>query len=636
MFFFLLGLVSILGQGVILREIVNLSYGNEFVYGLGLGFWLVLVGIGSVFGRKIRKIPKKILGFLVIFWFVLLPFLVLGLRFLASKIIVSGQLPSFFQAFLLLVLPLLVFCPFLGFLFVAGVKNFKANLNLAYFWETIGFFVGGIIFSFWLAKISFPFFLEKIYAGFSKVVNTPYQQIIQTETLGQKNVYLSGQLAFSSQQKQDMEQLVGLILPSIRSVDKVLVYGNPNLASVISLHPKVKEIEFLELDPALLDLEKDFLNPRIKAKAGDLKIFLEKSPESFDLIIINLAPPSSLFLNRFYTQEFFKIIQKSLKNKGSFALIFSLPTGYQSQEATRFARSIYQTFTSVFVKNFLFSLENQVILLGGVKEIEPQQQELYFLEKIYPSFSADYFQYQKAKPGREELLEKLKFPKEKLNKDVFPVAFFYQTLFWQTLFSFEIPKILFSLRVWLVLTFLLGVLGVFYGVNRTNWTNGIFQKLLTVCFSSFVLMSLQVILLFLFQTKFGSVYSHLAFLNGLVLLGMAVGVRGIGKVRGTQGILGYILVMLGIILGIKGNWKVWEWWVMALVLGFSGGSIFAFVSKQLTGKRQQLLVYTFDLLGAFGGAVLTSLFLFPVLGIYKVFLILGSLVFLFFPNTRNF
>jgi len=182
----------------------------------------------------------------------------------------------------------------------------------------------------------------------------------------------------------------------------------------------------------------------------------------------------------------------------------------------------------------------------------------------------------------------------------------------------------------------LGVLGFFLKAKKGQ------RRLLVVFLSSFILMSLQIILIFLFQTKFGSVYSQIAFLVGLVLLGMAGGVKGIrgrngirGR-KGRMGVLGYGLVMLGILEGIRGNWGIYFWWLIALVLGFSGGSIFAQISNQLSGKREQSLVYTFDLMGAFLGAILGGLFFFPVLGLYKFFVFLGTLIFLIFPNAGNF
>lgn len=639
-FFFLLGVISLLGQAVILRELVNLTYGNEFFYSLGLGFWLLLVGVGSLVGGRFKKVNLKILWLFLFLGLGLTPLLVIILRIFASHLIVSGQLLSFWKAFLLLTVPLLIFCPTLGWLFIVGQKSFKNSFNLAYFWETVGFFIAGLLFSFLLAGTSFPLpsrvnvtSLRRLYLGLKQVVNSPYQQAIETELSGQTNIYLSGQLAFSSQQEVENEQAAGLIFPLTSLVDKVLVVGNPNLASTLALYPKVKEIEFLELDPAVLSLERGFLNPRIEPIVGDLKVYLVKNPLVFDLLVINLPPPSSLFLNRFYTQEFFKIAKESLTKNGSLVLIFCLPTGYQSQEALRFARSIYQTFTSVFTSDgdeattsapprwiYPFSLEDQVILFGGVGKIEPKQNELNFLEKIYPSFSTDYFYYQLNKPSREELLEKLELPKEELNKDTFPVAFFYQTLFWQTLFNFKIPKLLFGLRFWLPPAFLVIVLVAFSKSKES------FRKLLVVSTSSFILMSLQIILIFLFQTKFGSVYSQIAFLMGLVLLGMAGGVREAREGRKGKGILGYFLVMIGIFCGIKGNLGIWFWWLIALVLGFTGGLVFAWISNWFSRKKEQSLVYSFDLLGAFLGAILTGPVFFPVLGLEKVFLFLAGLM----------
>jgi spermidine synthase len=556
----------------------------------------------------------------------LISLLVIILRIVASFLIIPGQLLSFEKAFLLLIAPLLILCPTLGWLFITGQKSFKSSLNLAYFWETIGFFIAGLLFSFFLAGTSFPLprginatSLGKLYPGLKQVVNSTYQQAIETELSGQTNIYLSGQLAFSSQQEVENEQVAGLVFPLTSLVDKVLVVGNPNLASTLALYPKVRQIEFLELDPTVLSLERNFLNPRIEPMVGDLKVYLVKNPLVFDLLVINLPPPASLFLNRFYTQEFFKIAKASLTTNGSLVLIFYLPTDYQSQEALRFARGIYQTFVSIFDKNYFLSLEDQVVLIGGKEKIEPNEKEADFLEKIYPSFSRGFFDYQITKPGRSLLLEKLQ-PKAEINRDDFPIAFLYRTLFWQTLFNFQLPKLFYALRFWSPLIFLAIVLVVFSRAKES------FRQLLVVSTSSFILMSLQIILIFLFQVKFGSVYSQIAFLIGLVLLGMAGGVRGTRRKGERRGVLGYFLVMIGIFCGLKGNLGIWFWWLIALVLGFTGGFVFARISNWFSRKKEQPLVYSFDLLGAFLGAILTGPVFFPVLGLKNVFLLLAGLV----------
>jgi len=614
MFFFLLGTVSLLGQMVLLREAVNLLAGNEFFYSLSLGFWLLLVAFGCLVAKEFSLRSAKWLYPLLLFCFGLIPLLVVFLRFSAPRLI----LPSFWQAMFLLLVCLIIFCPPLGWLFVSGRRLKKWSLNRAYWAETLGFFGGGLLFSLWLARTSFPLpgkvnqlTLKRLYPRLKLVTNSPYQQIIQTEEGNQKNFYLSGQLAFSSGGRLENELLAGLAFSFISSPQRVLFSGSPYLAATLADYPLVTEINFVEVDPLFLSLEKEFLPDKIKTTEADLAQYLISRQQSFDLVIINPPLPSSLFLNRYYTQEFFSLVKKSLKKKGVLVIIFSAPTAYQGEELLRLGRSIYQTFTTVFPQHFLFTPEDQFVLVGSQAPLEVNPKRLSFLEKFYPSFSQTYFEYQQQKLTRNTILARLKNPPEKINSNFSPVGFFYHTLFWQTLFNFRLPKIMYHFGFWLPLVLLI-LGGVLWQKNRPFK-----DEFLLVIASSFILLSLQILLIFLFQIKVGLLYSQLALLFALVLLGMASAVWWVEKNGSSSRELklafgGYGLVILAFFLLRNYTWPLGFWWLLAFFLGSNGGIIFATVSRWL---RNESLVYVFDLLGAFGGAVFSGIFLFPFWGL---------------------
>ncbi|MBL7078169.1 hypothetical protein ISS42_00735 [Candidatus Shapirobacteria bacterium] len=632
MFFFWLGLISILGQIVLLREIVNLSYGNEVFYILALGLWLLLAALGGFGGRKAKKFSTRKLWLLLTALGLLLPLLVIGIRLWAAKIVMPGQLLSFGQAGLLLALSLVFFAPILGWLFITGLKSFKnLSFNLAYFWETLGFFVGGLFFSFFLASTSFPLperinqsSLRKIYPELKEVSNSPYQQIIRTEKEEQINFYLSGQLTFSLPAKTDSQLLAGLIWPFVGQLNQVLVVGQPELASALALYPQIKTFKWIEIDPLLLAAQKEFLPPVVKSIRADLRKHLAGKIDSLGLILLSLPAPSSLSLNRFYTREFWQVAHNSLAKDGVLALVFSLPTNYQSEEAVRLGSSLYQTFTSIFKNNELFFLEDQLLLLGGKEKLVANRERFGFLQKIYPAFSADFFDYQRQRIDRQLVLDRWQKTSTQINRDLRPVSFFYQTLFWQTLFNFRLPKIIYHLGFWLPIVFLISM-GILIG-----WFKKKEKRLVLAGISSFILMSLQVLLVFLFQANFGSLYSQLAFIFGLVLLGMSFGV-GLVEKKGWDlrkigyPLVGYVLVMAGLVL-VK---TLWFWWGLAWFLGFNGGLVFGMTVSDLAKNKKKIsLVYPADLIGAFLGAVLTSLFFFPVLGLLKLYFLLILLILL--------
>jgi len=609
-YFFLLGLISAIGQAVILREITSLFYGNEIFYGLGLGSWLLFVGLGSFWGVKL-KLKPKFLWLILIGVFFLVPGLIIFLRWLVGEFIPLGELPSFSFALLILGAALFPLCFFLGALFALGAL--KKNVNLAYFWETVGFTVGGLLFAFIFSKISFHFGLEKRFSTPVRLINSQYQQILISEKEGQKNYFLNGQLAFTDKESFESKQLVSLITPFVSNPQKILIISSPTLANEVKkIFPKA-EVVFLEIDRKLLDLEKELLDREIKPVPADPRKFLAEESGFWDLIIFFPGNPQSLLGNRYFTLECFEAVRKRLTPSGIFVLLFYLPTDYQSEEAAKFAGSIYKTLKEVFPNLKILTPEDQILLLASKKELEINQ------ENILPTFS-DYFWHHFKNPQVERISQRLKTTPAKINSDFFPVAFFYSQLFWQTIFSFRLPQLISGL-VFLLPFLIVGLLIILLLKSRKSFRLG-----LLAASSSFILLSLEILLIFLFQIKIGYLYSQISLIFASVLLGIGIGVALIEnwKLKIENLFLGYLLVF-GILL-LLGKQPVF-WFLTALSLGFIGGGIFGQVNREyLKVNKNPGYIYAFDLFGAFFGAILTSSFLFPVFGIWGMLLFLGTII----------
>jgi spermidine synthase len=609
-YFFLLGLISAVGQVVILREITSLFYGNEIFYGLGLGSWLLFAGLGSFLGIKL-KLKQKFLWLILTGILFLIPVLVVLIRWLVGKFIPLGELPGFSFALLILGITLFPLCFFLGALFALGAL--KKNVNLAYFWETIGFAAGGLLFAFALSKISFPFGLEKRFSGLSLVINSQYQQILISEKEGQKNYFLNGQLAFTNKESFESKQLISLIAPFTKEPQKILIISSPVLVNEVKKIFPEAEVIFLEIDPKLLDLEKKLLDRRIKAINADARKFLVENNDFWDLIIFSPGNPQTLLGNRLFTLECFESVKKKLSSSGIFVLIFYLPTDYQSEEAAKFGSSIYKTLEKVWPNLKIITLEDQILFLASRKELEINQ------ENIIPAFS-DYFWYHLKNPQLEKIAQKLKANPAKINRDFFPVTFFYSQLFWQTIFSFRLPQLI-SKPVFLLPFLIVGVLIILLLKSRKNFRLGLLASS-----SSFILLSLEILLIFLFQIKIGYLYSQISLIFASVLLGIGAGV--IKEIPNSKfqipNFLGYFLIFG--ILFLLGRQPIF-WFLTAFWLGMVGGGIFAKVNREyLKENKNPGYIYAFDLFGAVLGAILTSSFLFPVFGIWGMLVFLGTII----------
>ena len=367
-FFVLLGVVSLLGQVVLLRELTTLFYGNELFYGLGLGLWLLAAGLGSLWAPRLKFLtpaPKSsrflscgwgrswLLG--LSFW---LPVLVVALRWLVSRLVPVGGLPPLGWGALLLAGSIFLLAFPVGAVFplaVAGWKNNRANE--AYLWEALGLALAGLLFSFYLNQTTFPL-TAKInretltwrYPNLKEISNSRYQQIMTTETNGQTNVFLNGNLAFTSQESLASQEFLALVTPFTPDLRRVLVLGSPSLALEVSRQYPSTQVDYLEVDPQLLELTKSFLIEGVNRIPADPRRFLTQSRLHYDLILFSPGNPATLLTNRYFTEECFQAARSRLTDGGVLAVANYLPTDYQSQEAIRFGASIYQTLKSVFAE----------------------------------------------------------------------------------------------------------------------------------------------------------------------------------------------------------------------------------------------------------------------------------------------
>lgn len=642
LFFFLLGAISIISQTLFLREITTLFYGNEFFYSFGLGFWLLFTGCGSLLAARFNLLKNKT----AVVWTILggLPFLliilVILLRWMIAAAVPVGELSGLGLSFSAVSLMFLIFCLPLGAIFPLAVFDWRRKnaANQGYLWETLGFAFGGLFFSFILATTQFPLTtklsqltLRRRYPGITSVINSKYNQIVVSQAVGQKNFFLSGQLTFTTQESLETEQLLTLIAPFAEKSGKSLVLGSPNLAKEIKESLGFDKVDFLELDGQLLKLEKDLLGKGVSPVIADPRRFLNKSKERWDLIIFAPGNPQTLLGNRYFTQECFESVKKRLSENGIFVLTFYLPTDYQSKEATLYASSIHQTLNHTFPFLELLTPQDQLIFILGNSEVKIKKPHTGSLRQ-------DYFWDQVEDEKRHEILKNITVPDVEINTDFNPVAFFYQQLFWQTIFSFKLPKLFLGTINFLPLLLLVLFIGLVAG-NKKGVRLGILAAV-----SSSVLMSLEILIITMFQTKIGYLYSQIGLIFASVLLGMAGGIVFAKKAKKPLKALRIsFLSYLAIIFFFYSSLKIdlasesFFWLGLGFVSGSVGGAIFALVNRlYLKDKNNPGFIYAFDLFGAFLSALLTSAFLLPAFGVEKLLLGLGLAIGLLFFGLSVF
>ena len=122
-------------------------------------------------------------------------------------------------------------------------------------------------------------------------------------------------------------------------------------------HPTIERLDYVELDPALIGMARQFFpaqtaafdsGPRVRLHFLDGRRYLAESNEKFDVIIVDVPDPQTAQLNRFYTAEFFGMARAHLSPSGLLALELRSAEEAISPDLADFLRWIRNTLGEVF------------------------------------------------------------------------------------------------------------------------------------------------------------------------------------------------------------------------------------------------------------------------------------------------
>jgi spermidine synthase len=171
----------------------------------------------------------------------------------------------------------------------------------------------------------------RLWRGFRLVASRDsiYGNLAVTETGDLRSIYSNGVLLANAPDEQAAEEAVHYALlehPAPRSV--LLIGGGVNGGVSQALrHPTVQRLDYVELDPALIGMARQFFpaqpsnsDPRVHIHYADGRHYLKTSAAKFDAIILDVPDPQTAQLNRFYTVEFFRSARAHLAPGGVLAL----------------------------------------------------------------------------------------------------------------------------------------------------------------------------------------------------------------------------------------------------------------------------------------------------------------------------
>jgi spermidine synthase len=357
-------------------------------------------------------------------------------------------------------------------------------------------------------------------------VRSPYGRLLVTESGGQFNFMENGVTLVSSRDVQRIEETVHYAMAQRPNAARVLLIsgGFSGTANELLKYP-VERIDYVELDPLLPDLGRKYLpgslaDSKIRIINDDGRLFIRQRPaasEKYDVVILDVPPPSTAQLNRFYTAEFFGEVKRALAAQG----VISFAVGqYENYMGPNLARILATAQCSLGA-----SFSNTLVIPGG---------RVFFLASDGPlslEISASLEQHHiptvlvnrhyldaMLMPDRIAEITRALTPGAPLNTDFAPRLYFYHLRHWVSQFDLRFGP----LQGGLVL--LLG----FYLVRLRGARFVLFA-------SGFAGAALEVVLLLAFQMLCGSVYHQVGIIVTVFMLGLAVGARMFLSAPGIRG-----------------------------------------------------------------------------------------------------
>jgi spermidine synthase len=404
---------------------------------------------------------------------------------------------------------------------------------------------------------------------------------------------------------------------------------NGSLAEALK-HASLERIDYVELDPAILDLFPVQSDPRVRVHVTDGRLFLKTTASTFDVIIVNLPDPQTAQLNRFYTLEFFREAAKKLTGSGILALRLTAAEDYISPELAAFLRSIYKTLRAVFPEVtaipgetvHFFGAKRSGVLAAGSEELLARLRA----RRLATSYVREYYIPFRMMPDRMADLDRQIEPRPltPVNRDFAPVAYYFDVALWSSRFNHGYRD-LFRAMAGVDFRWLAGAVGVLLLVLVAKKRRARTAAACCTGAMGFTLIGLEMLLLLAFQAIYGYVYQQLAVIIAAFMAGMALGswLALVGQVRGLpRQTRTLVFLQIGAAVAPLLLCAVFEavtpvlFPVLALLCGMLGGCEFPVASRIFSGRSTGTL-YALDLAGSCLGAVLFSVYLIPVFGFLR-------------------
>lgn len=518
-------------------------------------------------------------------------------------------------------------------------------------------------------------FPEEAYMGYFQTAQSEYLYGIHHNSwIAVREGSVCDISSMESLPEESAAQIAALHLCQNPKAQRVLLVGSGlAVARKFLKLPQIQEVAWVHPDTDYLENLQDHLPSKFQIKdrrftplKKDVRTVLADRKSCFDIVILDMPGAASALSNRYYTHEFFLLAKKALTKNGIMGISILGGENVISQEIANIGASLWQTLLQVFPNIVIKPGEDTWFLAAqeGVLSHDPAVLVTRFLdipgEEFYPA-SALASLYQ---PEREknvlEAYRNVSLPENLLlNRDERPLASLYHLLLLVQQSQLPATRFLTSAALAGIKIFVLPILvflflRFFYRWKTQGTGKSSFPENFLIFSTGWVSIASMIVLMHLYQTRFGSLYLYVGFVSSVFMAGLSLGALWMRLLEQTKigkslymmpGIaLLHALVLMGVFLVPLDSWSFGKFIIAFALCGSMAGGYFPIAATRLsakgleTGKAASYLEMS-DHLGAAAGGFITSLVMLPVLGthwtmVFLSALLLSNLPEAFFPTRK--
>ncbi|HNW89902.1 MAG TPA: hypothetical protein PKN48_09585 [Bacteroidales bacterium] len=675
---FLLGFNTVVIQLVVLRELFSVFSGNELLTGLVMSCWFLFTGSGALLIKFIKCKFNYFLSLLLLTIPLLLTaLLLLAFTYYKNQLFQPGVMQGPLEIFYVIAAVLFPVCLLSGAAFTVFVSissGDKNEISKFYAVESLGSIISGALFSFvlirffdgyqvismiaainafvmialltisrkkWVLVINVIILLSlvgvltntaiknialgKLFPGQSVVesVENEFGKLIVTKGSGQYNLYENGSLINTGNNEIANEEAVHYAMVQRPDAKSVLqVSGNiGHTEKEIRKYP-VSRIDFVDINKELCDLEKKYFSAVTTAGIDqhfqDPGIFIGKTKNTFDVVLLNTPEPLYAQTNRYYTQEFFELLKKHMNKNAVVGLGLPGVENYMNRSSAQLNSSIYNTLKTVFGNvtiipgNKLFFIASDGPLTTNIAAAINQ----CGVDNLYVN---EYYLDDVLLKQKSDLILSKFYPDAPVNHDFRPITYYYGLQFWLSYYhvSLMVPLIVVCVTLLLFLIFL-------KPVNISLLAGG------------FTASSVEMLIIVAFQALYGFVYAQLGIIFTLFMAGLFTGAYIIAKkvkadyrhFIGLQITLAIFLMLFWLVINYMIHYSLVLKYLLYLFIFMQAcitGTQFALATK-LKDQANTVIAgnsYGIELFGSAGGALLITSLVVPLLGVSSTLIALA-------------